>query len=85
MTTPEGLTELAAKQGVALPPQSGGGLVSNSSSVLEDTALLIVLVSVLSAGAYYGFKRLNSTWFSKQNENDNRRERNDAPPEPLGI
>lgn len=85
MATPEGLRELAAKQGVALPPQMGGGLVSNSSSVLEDSALLIVLVSILSAGAYYGFKRLNSTWFSKQNGNDDRRERNDAPPEPRGI
>lgn len=85
MATPEGLKELAEKQGVKLPNQSGGGLVSNSSSLLEDSALLIVLVSILSAGAYYGFKRLNSTWFTKQNENGNRRERNDAPPEPHGV
>jgi hypothetical protein len=85
MATPEGLKALAEKQGVKLPSQSGGGLVSNSGSTLEDTALLIVLVSILSAGAYYGFKRLNASWFSKQNTDGNRRERNDTPPEPHSV
>lgn len=92
MATPEGLKALAEKQGVKLPSQvslaslvqKGGGLAESGSSGFEDAALLIVLVSILSTGAYYGFKRLNSTWFSKQNGND-RRERNDAPPEPRGV
>jgi len=85
MSTPQGLAALAAKQGVQLPSQSGGGLVTQSGSTLEDAALLVTLVSVLSAGTYYGFKRLNSTWFSKQNTDGNRRERNDTPPEPHSV
>jgi hypothetical protein len=85
MATPEGLKALAEKQGVNLPSQMGGGLAGSTSSGFEDAALLIVLVSILSAGAYVGFKRLNSTWFSKQNGNVDRRERNDTPPEPRGI
>lgn len=94
MATPEGLKALAEKQGVKLPStealaslaQKGGGVVESSyGSNFEDVALLIVLVSVLSAGAYYGFKRLNSTWFSKQNGNVDRRDRNDTPPEPRSV
>lgn len=83
MATPEGIKALAEAQGVSLPKQSGGG--SQLSSGLEDTALFVVLVGVLGAGAYYGFKRLNTTWFSKQNTNGDRRERNDTPPEPRSI
>lgn len=85
MASPEGLKALAEKQGVTLPVQSGGGLVGEGSSGFEDMALLVVLVSVLSAGAYFGFKRLNNTWFSKQNGNGDRRERNDTPPEPRSV
>ena len=86
MATPDGIKALAEAQGVKLPAvQSGGGLVSGGNSGLEDTALFVVLVGVLGAGAYYGFKRLNTTWFSKQNQDGNRRERNDAPPEPRSI
>jgi hypothetical protein len=83
MATPEGLKELAEKQGVKLPTQTGGG--GGNTSGFEDIALLVVLVSVLSAGAYYGFKRLNTSWFSKQNTDGNRRERNDTPPEPRSL
>ncbi len=84
MATPEGLQQLAAQQGVKLPVQAGGGILSSASSGFEDMALLSVLVSVLGMGAYYGWKRLNTSPFSSQNPND-RRERNDTPPEPHGL